>query len=247
MNFFAKMFDVMMTKMCSLPAEIEERGYAIVPSVLDDSAVNRLLSAVEQAAGSQMLHGRGGIRNLLDRVPAVRSCTESPSIRGLVESTLGVQAFAVRGILFDKTPGGNWKVPWHQDLTIAVQTRIDAHGFGPWTVKEGVCHVQPPAGVLEGMLSVRIHLDDCDEENGPLRVMPGTHRNGRLSAEEIRRLQGTASDVPCLVGRGGVVLMRPLLVHASSAARSPRHRRVVHIDFASSRLPQGLRWHWELQ
>jgi ectoine hydroxylase-related dioxygenase (phytanoyl-CoA dioxygenase family) len=216
-------------------------GFAIVADVLGHADVSRLTDAVERSRelGDS---GRGGIRNLLDRVPKVRSLAESPSIRALVEPVLGKGAFAARGILFDKTPDANWKVPWHQDLTIAVQRRMDVAGFGPWTIKDGVHHVQPPVGILENMLAVRLHLDDCGEENGPLKVIPGSHRNGRLTAEQIQTIASKNPDVSCPVGRGGAVLMRPLLLHASSVARSPRHRRVVHIEFAASGLPGGLRW-----
>jgi ectoine hydroxylase-related dioxygenase (phytanoyl-CoA dioxygenase family) len=146
------------------------------------------------------------------------------------------------GTLFDKTPDANWKVPWHQDLSIAVQQKIPIDGFGPWSVKAGVVHVQPPAAILETMLAVRIHLDDCNEENGPVRVIPGSHQHGRLTAEQIRTIPSTVPSISCPVGRGGVLLMRPLLLHASSASQSPHHRRVIHIDFASGELPSGLKW-----
>jgi len=148
----------------------------------------------------------------------------------------------VCGILFDKTENANWKVPSHQDLTIAVERRIDTAGYGPWTIKESVLHVQPPVEVLENTLAVRIRLDDCDETSGPLRVIPGSHSIGRLSAEQIHAVQQTASSVTCCVNTGGVILMRSLLLHASSAAQSPSHRRVIHLDFATCDLPGGLRW-----
>ena len=138
--------------------------------------------------------------------------------------------------------GANWKVPWHQDLTIEVRKKLDVSGFGPWSTKAGVVHVQPPASTLENMLAVRIHLDDCDESNGPLRVIPGSHRLGRLTSEQILRIAAQPA-VRCTVPAGGVMLMRPLLVHASSACRDPRHRRVIHLEFAAGALPAGLEWH----
>jgi ectoine hydroxylase-related dioxygenase (phytanoyl-CoA dioxygenase family) len=188
---------------------------------------------------------RGGVRNLLDRAPEVQELADSAPIRELVEPVLGERAHPVRGILFDKTEDSNWKVPWHQDLTIAVKCRIDTPGYGPWTTKEGVLHVQPPVDVLENMLAVRIHLDDCGESNGPLRVIPGSHHLGRLSAEQIQNMQRTSSSTTCCVKAGGVILMRPLLLHTSSAAQSPGHRRVIHLEFAACDLPGGLSWHSE--
>jgi ectoine hydroxylase-related dioxygenase (phytanoyl-CoA dioxygenase family) len=166
----------------------------------------------------------------------------SSAIRHLVDPVLGESAFAVRATLFDKTPDANWKVPWHQELSIAVKERIDVEGFGPWSIKSGVVHVQAPTAVLETMLAVRIHLDECNEKNGPLRVIPSSHRRGRLTAEQIQNIPLTMPSVSCPVQRGGALLMRPLLLHASSASQSANHRRVIHIDFASGPLPAGLKW-----
>ena len=123
-----------------------------------------------------------------------------------------------------------------------MQARIDTPGFTAWSIKDGVHHVHPPAEILEGMLAVRIHLDDCGPDNGPLRVLSGTHRRGRLSDAQIAEAHNAHAEVVCTVKAGGAVLMRPLLVHASSAARTPAHRRVLHIDFAAADLPNGLRW-----
>ena len=184
-----------------------EDGFAVVEGVAEASEVERLLAAV---ATRGEVHA---IRNLLEVVPEVR---------------------AVRGILFDKTPEANWKVPWHQDLTIAVQERLEVPGYGPWTVKAGVAHVQPPVAVLERMVAVRLHLDDCGADNGPVRVLRGSHRQGRMAAAPM----DAGEEVVCTVGRGGVLLMRPLLWHASS----PAHRRVIHVEFAAAELAGGLRW-----
>ena len=160
----------------------------------------------------------------------------------LVRPVLGPRAFVVRGLLFDKTPEANWPVPWHQDLTIAVKARSDAPKYGPWTRKGGVPHVGPPIDVLEGMLTLRIHLDDCDASRGPLRVLPGTHARGRLDAEETRRWLDRVPPVACPVPRGGVLVMRPLILHSSSPAEVPRHRRVVHLEYAADRLSGNVEW-----
>jgi ectoine hydroxylase-related dioxygenase (phytanoyl-CoA dioxygenase family) len=119
-----------------------------------------------------------------------------------------------------------------------VRARRDAEGFGAWSEKAGVMHVQPPAAILERMLTVRLHLDAGDEANAPLRVIPGSHSRGRLDAAAIAHLRETSTVVACLVPRGGALLMRPLLLHASSASR----RRVVHLEFAAGELPAGLEW-----
>ncbi|HLL82624.1 MAG TPA: phytanoyl-CoA dioxygenase family protein [Longimicrobium sp.] len=226
--------------------QLEKDGYAIVPGAIGGAEVERLLAALDAAGGSEGARRRESvyaIRNLLDAVPEVRALAESPAIRALVEPVLGASAFPVRGILFDKTPDANWKVAWHQDLAIAVRERRDTPGFGPWSEKAGVTHVQPPAAVLERMLTVRMHLDDCGLENGPVHVIPGSHRHGRLDAEATGRWRESAAAVPTCTGAGGALLMRPLLLHASSPSTTPAHRRVIHIEFAADDLPGGLEWH----
>ena len=222
---------------------VENDGFAILPGAVDANGIASLVETVERFRHESPTPRGAGIRNLLRAVPEVEALAASRTIRRLVEPILGAGAFPARGILFDKTPSGNWKVPWHQDLTIAVSRRVETPGFGPWTVKDGVHHVQPPTEILEQMLAVRIHLDDCGETNGPLRVIPGTHRRGRMTSSQIQELQKSQVSISCLLPRQGVILMRPLLLHASSAATSPAHRRVIHIEYAATELPGNLCWH----
>jgi len=227
-------------------SQLNENGYAIVPNVAPAGTVAELIAALEQTPEDDGARQRGrvpGVRNLLALIPAVRVLAQSHAIRALVAPILGPPAFAVRGILFDKTPGANWNVVWHQDLSIAVRERRDVPGFGPWSEKAGVTHVQPPVGILERMLAVRLHLDDCDARNGPLRVLPGSHTVGRLNAGDIARRREQTPEAVCPVPAGGALLMRPLLLHASSDAQDPRHRRVIHLEYAPEDLPDGLEWH----
>jgi ectoine hydroxylase-related dioxygenase (phytanoyl-CoA dioxygenase family) len=229
----------------NIAPQIAERGFAIVEDVLNQDAIAKLLSELEQITGSNSMRKRGGIfavRNLLDVAPEVRALAESHELRTLVDAVLGSGSIPVRGILFDKIPDANWKVPWHQDVTIAVQEKVDAEGFGPWSIKADVLHVQPPAYVLENMISLRVHLDKCGEENGALRVLSGSHARGRIPEDQIAEIRDGAVEYICEVDKGGVLLMRPLLLHASSPSRVPGHRRVIHIDYARVDLPLGMRW-----
>jgi ectoine hydroxylase-related dioxygenase (phytanoyl-CoA dioxygenase family) len=212
---------------------VEADGFAIVPQCLSAQMVENLCSHFGD--------GDHALRNLLD-VPIVRELATSVPVRQLVATYLGTECFAVRGILFNKTPDANWKVVWHQDRTIAVRERKDVEHFGPWSVKAGVPHVHPPASVMDRMLAIRLHLDESHESNGPLRVIPGSHKAGCLSAEEIATWR-ERPNTTCTVPRGGAILMRPLLVHASSACIRPDPRRVIHIEFAADDLPGGLEWH----
>lgn len=149
----------------------------------------------------------------------------------------------VRAIFFDKSPASNWLVPWHQDVTIAVARQMEVPGFGPWSRKDGIPHVQPPVALLEGMLAVRLHLDDCDATNGALRVLPGTHRCGRLGPAQIAATRSAGAEVVCEASAGDVLLMRPLLLHASGKSQTHRRQRVLHIEYCSAELPGGLAWH----
>lgn len=223
----------------------DQNGFAVLPSVFEPEEIASLIEAISRIGADQAVRSRGGvhaIRNLLEVSPAVRELADSPKVRAIVEGHLAKAAFPVRGTLFDKIAGANWLVPWHQDLTICVTSRIDVPGYAPWTRKAGVCHVQPPVPVLEAMLSLRIHLDDCTESNGALRVLAGTHRNGKFGPARIAEEQRVRASVACVARAGDVLLMRPLLLHASSASSQVAHRRVIHIDYASSRLDGGLRW-----
>jgi ectoine hydroxylase-related dioxygenase (phytanoyl-CoA dioxygenase family) len=225
---------------------IDRDGFAVVPDVVAAGEVTKLIAALDAKGPSPAILERGGrtyaMRDLLREVPETRRLAESAPLQALVRKVLGPGAFVVRGLLFDKTPDANWPVPWHQDLTIAVKARVEAPGYGPWTVKGGVLHVRPPIAVLKAMLTLRVHLDDCDATQGPLRVVPGSHTQERLEAAEIRRWLDRVPPVTCLVPRGGVLLMRPLILHASSPATDPRHRRVVHLEYAAGRLPGNVEW-----
>lgn len=132
------------------------------------------------------------------------------------------------------------KVSWHQDRTIAVRERKECSGFGPWSIKAGVPHVEAPRHLLENMLAVRVHLDDCGADNGPLQVLPSSHLAGKLSPEQIDEWKRRRTVVQCVAGRGKVLGFRPLLLHRSSKAAVPGHRRVVHIEFATEELSGGL-------
>lgn len=223
-------------------ARFDTYGFALVPARLSRNSTARTLDALGESGIHRAERGRAvfGARNLLS-LSAIRDL--STGLADLVEPVLGQNAHAVRALFFDKTAEANWPVLWHQDLTIAVDRRVDLDGFGPWSVKAGTVHVEPPVAVLQSMLAVRLHLDDCRADNGPLRVLPGTHTLGRLRRERIAELRTEIAEHACEAPAGSALLMRPLLLHASSPARIPSHRRVIHIEFAAAGiLPKPLDW-----
>ena len=222
-----------------IDGSIGREGFAVVESVLTSGLASEIIAALDDSENQTDLHAR---RNLLRDFRAVHALAQSPSIRELVEPLLGPAARPVRGLFFDKTPDANWKVAWHQDLSIAVKKRIDVPDFGPWSMKQGVHHVQPPAPILENMLTIRLHLDDCLADNGPLLVIPGSHAHGVLRPAQIAEWHSKLTPQMCEVSRGGALLMRPLLLHASSAATNPSHRRVIHLEYSADQLAGGLVW-----
>ncbi|MEQ1821423.1 MAG: phytanoyl-CoA dioxygenase family protein [Fimbriimonadaceae bacterium] len=184
------------------------------------------------------LDGAAGTRNLLE-ISQCRHLAADPRVKSLVEQTIGADSIPIRAILFDKSPNANWNLGWHQDRKIAVRQRIEAEGFDFWSEKEGVVHCQPPSWVLEAGVAMRIHLDSCEMNNGPLRAIPGSHLGGLRQAPTEAEI---ANQVTCTAEAGDILLMKPLVFHASSKADTPCHRRVIHIEFCAAKLPKGLEW-----
>src|SRR5262249_43860659 len=179
--------------------------------------------------------GRAGARHLLS-VPAVRDLADEPRLLELAAGLIGGSAVPFRATLFDKSPRVNWLVAWHQDTALPLRRRFDSPEWGPWSVKAGILYARAPASALARVVALRVHLDPSTTTNGPLRVLPGTHTRGVLGDEAIAALARTVHPVECLSPRGGVLAMRPLLVHASSKSVSTRPRRVLHLEYASSLL-----------
>lgn len=224
-------------------AAFRRDGYCICERVLDVDAVEELrsaLAAIPEGAEVRRRRGVYGIRNLLEICPAVRRLATLPAVRQFATAVLGAEAFAVRAILFDKAPDANWSLFWHQDNVVSVKERRDAPGFVGWSQKAGVWQVQPPAAVLARMVAVRVHLDDSHGDNGPLRVLPGSHLGGWI--DDLDEWKVRVAEVTCIVGSGGVVAMCPLTLHASGQSTSTQRRRVIHIEYAASDLPSGLEW-----
>jgi hypothetical protein len=186
------------------------------------------------------------VDGLLTRKPGTRAFALPAPVReafaALASSLAAEPARLVRILVFDKTPVLNWGVPWHQDRTIAVKARQDVPGYGPWSVKAGVPHAEPPAALLEAMFTLRFHVDDCGPANGPLKIIPGSHRLGRLPVAAVTELSASQEAMICTAQAGDVLAMKALTVHASDPAAEAAHRRVLHLDFTTTSLPAPLEW-----
>ncbi len=210
--------------------KVADAGFSIIPDVLSGEAIS-LLS--EELSGSQLHRSRAGVRHAL-RHPAVAGIARDSQILDLARSVLGSAAVPFRTTLFDKSADSNWLVVWHQDTALPLRQKQETQGWGPWSVKDGVIYAHAPASALGQVLALRIHLDDSTAQNGPLRVLPGTHNMGVLADEAIHEIAGRAPPFDCLVPKGGVLAMRPLIIHASSKSQSDIPRRVLHIEYAAS-------------
>ena len=144
--------------------------------------------------------------------------------------------------MFDKSSSRNWLVPWHQDTALPLEEQREVRGWGPWSIKSGIAYAHAPAEALSRVVALRLHFDDSRADNGPLRVLPGTHTLGVLEDAEVDRAVERGAPVDCLVASGGIIALRPLILHASSKATVNLPRRVLHVEYVDSLdLGQGLR------
>jgi ectoine hydroxylase-related dioxygenase (phytanoyl-CoA dioxygenase family) len=218
--------------------EVTDQGFAIIPDVLTRNDIATILKNLNKESAHR---SRAGLRHAL-ALPVVAALAWDPRLLRLAREILGRKAFPYHATLFDKSPDANWLVAWHQDTALPLRERRDTLGWGPWSLKRGVVYAHAPASALSKILTLRVHLDDSTAQNGPLRVLPGSHTQGVLTDDEIRQLASRISSVECVVTQGGILAMRPLLIHASSKSRSEKKRRVLHIEYAASAVfPNGLR------
>lgn len=216
---------------------IEEQGFAIIPDLLTREPVPCLIESLPRIGSRRR---RAGVRHALGNA-GVATLAREPRLLEIVRDILGSEALPFRATLFDKSPDANWLVVWHQDTALPLRQRKETPGWGPWSVKEGVIYAHAPASALCRVLALRIHLDDCTARNGPLRVLPGTHALGVLSDDEVHELAPRMSPYDCIVPQGGVLAMRPLLIHSSQKSQDDTKRRVLHIEYAASiTLAEGL-------
>jgi hypothetical protein len=216
--------------------QLNERGYTLLPRCelkFDVRELHRIVESLAQAGA--------GIRRLLD-APWCLELSERIRLHPVLQPLLPNRAVPVQCTLFAKSGTRNWLVALHQDLSIPVAERIEAPGWTAWSEKAGEVFVQPPVSVLEQLVAVRLHGDDCDEGNGALRVVPGSHRLGRLSAAEGASARSELGEQTVRASAGDALVMKPLLLHASSRAANPLPRRVLHFVFGRPDLPGGLRW-----
>ncbi len=218
---------------------LTDDGFVLLANFIGEENCRRLSVQIDLLAVQE---DGGGIRNLHKKIPFLQEYLNGPEFRAHTEHLLPRGAQLVRAILFNKTPSANWFVTWHQDRTVALNRVIADPGFRAWSLKDGVPHAQPPQALLEDMLTLRVHLDAANKDNGCLKVIPGSHRWGVLTPAQIQTRLACATAVYCEAPQYSALAMRPLLIHASSKAISPAQRRVLHLEFSAWPLPEGVEW-----
>jgi ectoine hydroxylase-related dioxygenase (phytanoyl-CoA dioxygenase family) len=222
--------------------ELKANGFATIDNIYTHQEVEQILTVINQVETNKDTFRKSAdlfaIRQFLKEIPAVYSHIFNKNLNNLIENSFGKGYFVVKSIYFDKPETSNWFVPFHQDLTISVDKKLNLDNFGPWTVKQNQYAVQPPLDILENIFTIRIHLDDTDENNGALKVIPQSHLDQIFKDNFI----DLSNETTCKVKKGGVMLMKPLLLHSSNRTTNNQKRRVIHIEFSNRELPNGLNW-----
>lgn len=209
---------------------IPEPGFRIYKNIIDEDQCDFLAEILKKSESNK---SRAGARHLLT-IPEIISLANNFKLLEIAANELSSEAIPFRATLFAKTPSANWLTVWHQDTALPLHRRFDSTEWGPWSKKFGVFYAHAPTSALSRIVALRIHLDTSDSENGPLRVLPNTHLLGVLSDDEVSELATLYHAQECLVPKGGVLSLSPLLIHSSSKIKNDAPRRVLHIEYTDS-------------
>lgn len=228
----------------SYKGHIEKYGFSVINKVFSETEIAEIIHVLDHIDTSKENFRKSedlfAIRQFLKEVPEIKNLIFNHNIKTIIREIFGDRYFVVKSIYFDKPETSNWYVAYHQDLTISVDKKLELSGFGPWTTKQNQFAVQPPLDILENIYTIRIHLDDTDENNGALKMVPESHAKGIYRPETIDWTVET--EEICKVEKGGVMLMKPLTLHGSNRTTNGKKRRVIHIEFSDKELPEVLKW-----
>lgn len=225
-------------------SHILEYGFSIINDVFSADEVEKIIGVLNGIDTSRENFRKSedlfAIRQFLKEIPEIKDLIFNDNIKRIITEVFGEKYFVVKSIYFDKPETSNWYVAYHQDLTISVDKKLEIPNFGPWTTKQNQFAVQPPLNILENIYTIRIHLDDTDENNGALKVVPKSHSKGIYRPEAID--WSIETENICNVEKGGIMLMKPLTLHGSNRTTNGKKRRVIHIEFSDMELPEVLQW-----
>lgn len=225
--------------------EINSEGFTIINTVYTENEIEKLISLIgnntENKADTSTFRKSQdlfAIRQFHREIPETLPYIFNENLKDIIESTFGEGYFITKSIYFDKPEKSNWFVAYHQDLTISVDKKIEIENFENWTIKQNQFAVQPPKEILENNFTIRIHLDTTTKYNGALKVINNSHSKGIFRVENLE----IENETICEVEKGGIMIMKPLLFHASNKTTNNERRRVIHIEFSNQELPYGLEW-----
>ncbi|MDI1298156.1 phytanoyl-CoA dioxygenase family protein [Methylotenera sp.] len=219
--------------------KFDEIGFEVLENILTEDEVRTLLEVLK---AQKLKPLGGGIRRIEQLIPEVAALSKSEKLISIARSYLVGEPQFVRAIFFDKTPENNWFVTWHQDRTVTVSERFEQSGWGPWSLKAGAWHVQPPLAVLESMITIRLNLDPSTISNGCLKFIPGSHKNGVIKSAQVQEHIKNGEPTYCEALSGSAIVMRPHIFHASEKAITKTRRRVLHFEYSSYQLPHEVSW-----
>lgn len=223
---------------------IRENGFTVINNIFSEDEIEKISEVIQNIDTSKETFRKSedlfAIRQFLKEVPDVKDLIFNENLKEIIKEIFGEKYFTVKSIYFDKPEKSNWYVAYHQDLTISVDKKVELENFGPWTTKQNQFAVQPPLEILENIFTIRIHLDDTDENNGALKVVPKSHSKGIYRPETID--WNVETENICSVEKGGIMIMKPLLLHGSNRTTNGKKRRVIHIEFSDKELPKVLNW-----
>ncbi|KOS05245.1 phytanoyl-CoA dioxygenase [Flavobacterium akiainvivens] len=224
--------------------EVASNGFAVIENIYSEDERLQIINVIEgtDTSGDTFRKSENlfAIRQFVKEIPQALPLIFNEKLRQVISQVFGEDYFIVKSIYFDKPGGSNWFVAYHQDLTVSVDKKTDVDGYGPWTVKQNQFAVQPPLHILENIFTLRLHLDDTDINNGALKVVPGSHAKGIYRPETID--WQTETEAICNVPAGGLMIMKPLLLHSSGRTTNNNNRRVIHIEFSNHPLATPLQW-----
>jgi ectoine hydroxylase-related dioxygenase (phytanoyl-CoA dioxygenase family) len=233
-----------MNKLKTYKTEIEELGFTTIENIYSTEEVQKIIETINQVDTSKETFRKSNdlfaIRQFLKEVPETQNLIFNENLQKVISELFGKNYFVIKSIYFDKPETSNWYVSYHQDLTISVDKKIELDNFKFWTTKQNQFAVQPPIEILENIYTIRIHLDDTDENNGALKVIEKSHLKKIYRPENID--WQTEKETTCNVKKGGIMIMKPLTLHSSSRTTNNKKRRVIHIEFSDANLPNGLNW-----
>ncbi|RVU02658.1 phytanoyl-CoA dioxygenase [Mucilaginibacter limnophilus] len=224
--------------------QVDNNGFTVIPAVYTVGEIDAISKSIALAGhvspNFRKTDDLFAIRQLFKEVPGLLPLVFNGRLKALINNLFGPEYFLIKSIYFDKPGNSNWFVAYHQDLTISVDKKADIEGFSSWTIKSDQFAVQPPVTILNDNFTIRIHLDDTNADNGALKVIPGIHKKGIYRPDQIDLT--VDKETICNVPAGGVMIMKPLLMHASNRTLNNKNRRVIHLELSKAELPDEIKW-----